>query len=42
MRQRIPWLYWLAGGVFGLTLLLIWWGWHRLDAALLLLGSRLC
>ncbi|MDK9687126.1 hypothetical protein Q9247_02615 [Halomonas meridiana] len=22
--------------------LLAWWGWHTLDPALLLLGSRLC
>ncbi|WP_290784021.1 hypothetical protein [Halomonas sp.] len=21
---------------------LVWWGWHHLDAAQLLLGSRLC
>jgi len=24
------------------ALALVWWGWHRLDGALLLLGSRLC
>ncbi|WP_268871412.1 hypothetical protein ACK8HJ_21855 [Vreelandella titanicae] len=23
-------------------LMLAWWGWHRLDPSLLLLGSRLC
>ncbi|MDR9439755.1 MAG: hypothetical protein RI841_09700 [Halomonas sp.] len=25
-----------------LALALAWWGWHHLDAAQLLLGSRLC
>jgi len=25
-----------------LALALVWWGWHHLDAAQLLLGSRLC
>lgn len=24
------------------ALALVWWGWHHLDAAQLLLGSRLC
>ncbi|MDI5936442.1 hypothetical protein [Halomonas kalidii] len=27
-----------AAGALALT----WWGWHSLDAGLLLLGSRLC
>ncbi|WP_281270151.1 hypothetical protein [Billgrantia lactosivorans] len=26
----------------GGALALVWWGWHAVDASLLLLGTRLC
>ncbi|MFY0990649.1 hypothetical protein [Halomonas sp. C05BenzN] len=31
-----------AAAVASGALALAWWGWHSLDASLLLLGSRLC
>ncbi|WP_281172972.1 hypothetical protein [Halomonas halodenitrificans] len=31
-----------AAVITAATLALVWWGWHQLDGALLLLGSRLC
>lgn len=32
----------LLGVALLASLALAWWGWHTLDPALLLLGSRLC
>lgn len=32
----------LAAALTATALGLVWWGWHSLDAAQLLLGSRLC
>lgn len=38
-RSLIPLL---AAALTAAALALVWWGWHSLDAAQLLLGSRLC
>ncbi|MDR5902161.1 MULTISPECIES: hypothetical protein [Halomonas] len=39
-RQRVWRL--AAAAITAAALALVWWGWHQLDGALLLLGSRLC
>ncbi|ERS84199.1 MAG: hypothetical protein ACQEXC_10460 [Pseudomonadota bacterium] len=41
MSRRLVWRV-AAAALTAAALALVWWGWHQLDAALLLLGSRLC
>ncbi|WP_349610140.1 hypothetical protein [Halomonas sp. H10-9-1] len=41
MSWRLAWRLAVAAIII-VALSLVWWGWHQLDGALLLLGSRLC